>query len=406
MARADSGSLPGFGRETAMNVGKTLFAQLMDFLPWTTFGRYVERYGGDKGVRTLSCAEQFRVMAFAQLTYRESLRDIETCLSAQAAKLYHMGFREPVRRSTLADANESRDWRIWAEFAQRLIIQARTLYASEDLGLELTNTVYALDSTTIDLCLSLFPWAHFRSTKAAVKMHTLLDLKGSIPSFIHVSDGKLHDVHALDLLPLEPGAIYVMDRGYVDFGRLHVLHLAGAFFVTRAKSNMNFHRVYSAKTDRSTGLVCDQTIALDGLYTKKDYPDHLRRIRFKDPESGKTFVFLTNQMTLPAASICALYKSRWQVELFFKWIKQHLRIKRFFGTSENAVKTQIWIAVSVYVLVGIVKKRLNLDASLYTLLQILSVTLFERMPIQQAFPGDANRTAEGTPCNQLNLFTI
>ncbi len=389
-----------------MNVGKTLFAQLMDFLPWTTFGRYVERYGGDKGVRTLSCAEQFRVMAFAQLTYRESLRDIETCLSAQAAKLYHMGFREPVRRSTLADANESRDWRIWADFAQRLIIQARTLYASEDLGLELTNTVYALDSTTIDLCLSLFPWAHFRSTKAAVKMHTLLDLKGSIPSFIHVSDGKLHDVHALDLLPLEPGAFYVMDRGYVDFGRLHVLHLAGAFFVTRAKSNMNFHRVYSAKTDRSTGLVCDQTIALDGLYTKKDYPDHLRRVRFKDPESGKTFVFLTNQMTLPAASICALYKSRWQVELFFKWIKQHLRIKRFFGTSENAVKTQIWIAVSVYVLVAIVKKRLNLDASLYTLLQILSATLFERMPIQQAFPGDANRTPEGVLCNQLNLFTI
>jgi transposase len=406
MARADSGSLPGFGRETVMNVGKTLFAQLMDFLPWTTFTRYVARYEGDKGVRTLNCAEQFRVMAFAQLTYRESLRDIETCLSAQSAKLYHMGFREPVRRSTLADANELRDWRIWADFAQRLIIQARTLYESEDLGLELTNTVYALDSTTIDLCLSLFPWAHFRSTKAAVKMHTLLDLRGSIPSFIHVSDGKLHDVHALDMLPLEPGAIYVMDRGYVDFGRLYVLHLAGAFFVTRAKANMNFHRVYSAKTDRSTGLICDQTIALDGHYSKKDYPDHLRRVRFKDPESGKTFIFLTNQMTLPAASICALYKSRWQVELFFKWIKQHLRIKRFFGTSENAVKTQIWIAVSVYVLVAIVKKRLNLDASLYTLLQILSVTLFERMPIQQAFPGDANRTPEGVPCNQLNLFTI
>jgi len=406
MERTDSGSLPGFGREIAMNVGKTLFAQLMDFLPWTTFARYVARYGGDKGVRTLNCAEQFRVMAFAQLTYRESLRDIETCLSAQSAKLYHMGFREPVRRSTLADANESRDWRIWADFAQRLIIQARALYVSEDFGLELANTVYALDSTTIDLCLSLFPWAHFRSTKAAVKMHTLLDLKGSIPSFIHVSDGKLHDVHALDLLPLEPGAIYVMDRGYVDFRRLHVLHLAGAFFVTRAKSNMNFHRVYSAKTDRSTGIVCDQTIALDGHYTKKDYPDHLRRVRFKDPESGKTFVFLTNQMNLPAATICALYKSRWQVELFFKWIKQHLRIKRFFGTSENAVKTQIWIAVSVYVLVAIVKKRLNLDASLYTLLQILSVTLFERMPIQQAFPGDANRITEGIECNQLNLFTI
>ncbi|MBU1665651.1 MAG: IS4 family transposase [Gammaproteobacteria bacterium] len=380
--------------------------RLMDFLPWTTFGRYVARYGGDKRVRTLSCAEQFRVMAFAQLTYRESLRDIETCLSAQAAKLYHMGFREPVRRSTLADADESRDWRIWADFAQRLITQARALYASEDLGLELTNTVYALDSTTIDLCLSLFPWAHFRSTKAAVKMHTLLDLRGSIPSFIHVSDGKLHNVHALDLLPLEPGAIYVMDRGYVDFRRLHALHLAGAFFVTRAKSNMNFHRVYSAKTDRSTGLVCDQTIALDGHYTKKGYPDHLRRVRFKDTESGKTLVFLTNQMTLPAASICALYKSRWQMELLFKWIKQHFRIKRFFGTSENAVKTQIWIAVSVYVLVAIVKKRLNLDASLYTLLQIFSVTLFEKMPLQQALTGNENTSIGGDACNQLNLFMI
>jgi hypothetical protein len=292
-----------------MNTGKTLFAQLMDFLPWTTFARYVARYGGDKGVRTLSCAEQFRVMAFAQLTYRESLRDIEVCLSAQEAKLYHMGFREPIRRSTLADANESRDWRIHADFAQRLIVQARALYASEDLGLELSNTVYALDSTTIDLCLSVFPWAHFRTTKAAVKMHTLLDLRGSIPSFIHVSDGKLHDVHALDLLAPEPGAIYVMDRGYVDFGRLHALHLAGAFFVTRAKSNMKAHRLYSAKADRSTDIIC--------FYTKQDYPGHLRRVRFKDPETGKTLVFLTNQMTLPAATICALYKNRWQVELFF-----------------------------------------------------------------------------------------
>ena len=310
-----------------MNTGKTLFAQLMDFLPWTTFARYVARYGGDKGVRTLSCAEQFRIMAFAQLTYRESLRDIEVCLSAQEAKLYHMGFREPIRRSTLADANELRDWRIHADFAQRLVVQARALYASEDLGLELSNTVYALDSTTIDLCLSVFPWAHFRTTKAAVKMHTLLDLRGSIPSFIHVSDGKLHDVHALDLLVPEPGAIYVMDRGYVDFARLHVLHLAGAFFVTRTKSNMDFHRVYSAKTDRSAGIICDQTIALDGFYTKQDYPAHLRRVRFKDPETGKTLVFLTNQMTLPSATICALYKNRWQVELFFKWIKQHFRIR-------------------------------------------------------------------------------
>ena len=389
-----------------MNAGKTLFAQLMDFLPWSTFNRYVARYGGDKGVRTLTCAEQFRVMAFAQLTYRESLRDIEASLSAQASKLYHMGFREPVRRSTLADANELRDWRIYADFAARLIIQARALYASEDLGLELSNTVYALDSTTIDLCLSVFPWAHFRTTKAAVKMHTLLDLRGSIPSFIHVSDGKLHDVHALDLLTPEAGAIYVMDRGYVDFARLHRLHLAGAFFVTRAKSNLKAHRVYSAPTDRDTGILCDQTIALEGFYSKQDYPTYLRRVRFKDPETGKTLVFLTNQMSLPAATICALYKSRWQVELFFKWIKQHLRIKQFFGTSENAVKTQIWIAVSVYVLVAIVRKKLNIDASLYTLLQVLSLTLFEKMPLQQAFPGDDYTSDNGSISNQLNLFVI
>ncbi|MHB1053097.1 MAG: IS4 family transposase [Thiobacillus sp.] len=389
-----------------MNTGKTLFAQMMDFLPWTTFTRYVERYGGDRGVRTLTCAEQYRIMAFAQLTYRESLRDIEVCLGAQAGKLYHMGFREPVKRSTLADANESRDWRIYADFGQRLIAQARDLYIKEDLGLDLSNTVYALDSTTIDLCLSVFPWALFRTTKAAVKMHTLLDLKGSIPSFIHISDGKMADVHALDLLQPESGAIYVMDRGYVDFGRLHALYLAGAFFVTRAKSNLKAHRVYSAKTERSTGIICDQVIALDGFYTKQDYPVHLRRIRFKDAESGKTLVFLSNQMTLPAATICALYKSRWQVELFFKWIKQHLRIKRFFGTSENAVKTQIWIAVSVYVLVAIVKKRLNLDASLYTLLQILSVTLFEKMLLQQAFPGNDYNTKQGENYNQLNLFMI
>ena len=389
-----------------MNAGKTLFAQLMDFLPWSTFNRYVARYGGDKGVRTLTCAEQFRVMAFAQLTYRESLRDIEVSLSAQASKLYHMGFREPVRRSTLADANESRDWRIYADFAARLIIQARALYASENLGLELSNTVYALDSTTIDLCLSVFPWAHFRTTKAAVKMHTLLDLRGSIPSFIHVSDGKLHDVHALDLLTPEAGAIYVMDRGYVDFARLHRLHLAGAFFVTRAKSNLKAHRVYSAPTDRDTGILCDQTIALEGFYSKQDYPTYLRRVRFKDPETGKTLVFLTNQMSLPAATICALYKSRWQVELFFKWIKQHLRIKQFFGTSENAVKTQIWISVSVYVLVAIVRKKLNIDASLYTLLQVLSLTLFEKMPLQQAFPGDDYTSDNGSISNQLNLFVI
>ena len=389
-----------------MNIGKTLFAQLMDFLPWTTFTRIVARYDGDVRVRTLCCAGQYRAMAFAQLTYRESLRDIEVCLSAQASKLYHMGFRQQVRRSTLADANETRDWRIYAEFAQRLIAQARKLYAGDSLGLELTNTVYALDSTTIDLCLSLFPWARFRSTKAAVKMHTLLDLRGNIPSFIHISDGKLHDVHTLDLLLPEAGAIYVMDRGYVDFARLYILHQAGAFFVTRAKSNLDAHRVYSAPTDRATGIIADQTIALDGNATRKDYPDHLRRVRFKDPESGKTLVFLTNQSALPAASICALYKSRWQVELFFKWIKQHLRIKKFYGTSDNAVKTQIWIAVSVYVLVAIVKKRLGLDASLYTLLQIFSVILFEKMPMPQALSEMTHTFEEQEASNQLNLFDL
>ena len=389
-----------------MNTGKTLFSQLMDFLPWTTFARIVERYDGDRRVRALTCAEQYRAMAFAQLTYRESLRDIETCLSVHASKLYRMGFRQPVRRSTLADANEGRDWRIHAEVAQRLIVRARALYAGDDLGLDLANTVYALDATTIDLCLSVFPWAHFRATKAAVKMHTLLDLRGNIPSFIHISDGKLHDVHALDLLLPEAGAIYVMDRAYVDFTRLHVLHLAGSFFVTRAKSNMDAHRVYSAPTDRTDGIICDQTIALDGNLTSRNYPEHLRRIRFKDPETGKTLVFITNNFALPAATICALYKSRWQVELFFKWIKQHLRIKRFYGTSENAVKTQIWIAVSVYVLVAIVKKRLELDASLYTLLQVLSISLFEKMPLHQALAGEESRCDLPQMTNQLNLFAF
>jgi len=387
-----------------MYIGKTLFAQIMDFLPWKTFHRIVNRYDGDCRIRTLSCAEHFRILAFAQLTYRESLRDIETCLSAQANKLYHMGIREAVSRSTLADANANRDWRIYAEFAQRLINQARQLYASEDLGLDLTNTVYALDSTTIDLCLSVFPWANFRTTKAAVKLHTLLDLRGSIPSFIHISDGKMHDVKALDLLIPEPGAIYVMDRGYVDFARLYALHLTGAFFVTRAKSNLDAHRVYSAPPDRSIGIICDQTIALDGFYAKKDYPQQLRRIRFNDPETGKTLVFLTNNFTLSSQTICALYKNRWQVELFFKWIKQHLRIKRFYGTSENAVKSQIWIAVSVYVLVAIIKKQLNLNASLYTVLQILSVTLFEKIPIQQALTINQYKNDELEIDKQLDLF--
>jgi hypothetical protein len=389
-----------------MNIGKTLFAQLMDFLPWKTFHRIVDRLDGDRYVKSLTCADQFRVMAFAQLTYRESLRDIEVCLSAQVPKLYHMGFRQEIKRSTLADANETRNWHIHAEFAQRLIAQARKLYIGDSFGIELENTAYALDSTTIDLCLSLFPWALFRTTKSAVKMHTLLDLRGNIPSFIHISDGKLGDVKALDILVLEVGAIYVMDRGYLDFARLYMMHQAQAFFVTRAKSNTQLRRVYSAAVDRSTGIICDQTVALTGTTSRKDYPEHLRRIRFKDPETGKTLVFLTNNFALSAATICALYKARWHVELFFKWIKQHLRIKKFYGNTENAVKSQIWIAVSVYVLVAIVKKRLNLDASLYTLLQILSLTLFEKMPLQQAFPGSDYKSEQGNNRNQLNLFAF
>ena len=390
--------------ETRMYVGKTLFAQLMDFVPWTSFRRIVARYGGDTRVRSLNCAEQFRILAFAQLTWRESLRDIEVCLSAQAAKLYHMGLRETVHRSTLADANEARDWRIWAEFAQVLIRRARRLYAGDSLGVELDNTVYALDSTTIDLCLSVFPWARYQAATGAVKMHTLLDLRGPIPSFIHVSDGKLNDVNVLDMLILEAGAFYVMDRGYIDYARLYTLHQVGAFFVTRAKSNMDARRLYSAIADRTTGVICDQSIAFNGRYAAQDYPEQLRRIRYRDPESGKTLVFLTNNTCIPALTIAALYKSRWQVELFFKWVKQHLRIKRFYGTSENAVKTQIWTAVSVYVLIAIVKKELQLDASLYTLLQILSVTLFEKMPIDQALANSEHKTELVMFGNQLNLF--
>ena len=387
-----------------MNTGKTLFAQLMDFLPWKTFSRIVTRYDGDSRVRTLSCGEQYRAMAFAQLTYRESLRDIEACLSVHASKLYHMGFTEPVRRSTLADANEARDWRIYAELAQRLIAQARKLYAGEDLGLDLTNTVYALDSTTIDLCLSAFPWARFRTTKSAVKMHTLLDLRGNIPSFIHVSDGKLADINGLDLLVPEAGAIYVMDRGYVDFGLLNRLYRAGAFFVTRAKSNMRSRRLYSAPSDRKAGIVCDQIVVLVRPQATQNYPERLRRVRYRDAESGQTLVFLTNNFEIPALTVAALYRNRWQVELFFKWVKQHLRIKRFYGTSENAVKTQIWIAVSVYVLVAIVKKRLGLKASLYTLMQLLSVTVFEKMPIQPALSGVNPQCDIVIENNQLELF--
>lgn len=388
-----------------MHIGKTLFAQLMDFLPWTTFQRIVCRYDGNRGVSTFTCAEQFRAMAFAQLTYRESLRDIEVCLSAQAEKLYHMGFRVPVKRSTLADANEKRDWRLFSDFAQVLIRQARPLYASDTLDIgDLDAMVYAMDSTTIDLCLALFDWAPFRSTKAAIKLHTVIDLHGSIPSFIHISDGKMHDVNALDLLTYERGAYYVFDRGYVDFERLHTLHRAGSFFVTRAKRGMNARRLYSQPVDRTTGLICDQTIVLEGYYSHQGYPEKIRRIRFKDPESGKTLVFLTNNMTLPALTICLLYKNRWKAELFFKWIKQHLRVKRFYGHSPNAVKTQIWIAISVYVLIAIVKKRLKLEASLYTLLQILSVTLFEKMPVNKALSCTTYISDLERARNQLNLL--
>ena len=387
-----------------MNVGKTLFAQVMEYVPWKTFGRIIERHSGDAGVRTLDCADLFRVMAFSQLTWRESLRDIEVCLQANRAKLFHMGFSHAPARSTLSDALNDRDWRIYHDLAMRLIVRARGLYAKEPLGIDLDATVYALDATTIDLCLSLFDWAPFRSTKAAVKMHTLLDLRGAIPAFIHISDGKMGDVNVLDILPIEAGAFYVMDRGYLDYERLYKVHQAGAYFVTRAKRGMNARRVYSAPTDRSSGVICDQMIALNGFYVSKDYPEHLRRIRFKDPESGKTLVFLTNNTTLPPLIIAALYKSRWQVELFFKWIKQHLRIKRFLGTSENAVKTQIWCAVSTYVLIAIVKKELHLDASLYTLLQILSVSIFEKTQLTCALQPDANRTIAPPADNQLMLF--
>jgi len=376
----------------------------MEFAPWHTFRRLVTKYRGDFNVRTFSCLDQFLCMAFAQLTYRESLRDIEACLGAQPAKLYHLGVRGKVSRSNLADANETRDWRIHCEFAQALIRIARRLYAEEPLAADLDSTVYALDSTTIDLCLSLFPWAPFRDTKAAIKLHTLLDLRGAIPTFIFISDGKLHDVNVLDILLPEPGAFYVMDRGYLDFQRLHTLHQAGSFFVTRAKSNFKFHRIYSYPVDRDTGLICDQQIELTVFYSQRGYPERLRRIRYKDPETGKTLVFLTNHFGIPAASVCALYKSRWQVELFFKWIKQHLRIKRFFGTSENAVKSQVWIAVATYVLVAIVKKQLHLDLSLHAMLQILSVTPFEKVPLLQLLTDTTPMQETAIPGNQMILL--
>jgi hypothetical protein len=387
-----------------MYAGKLVFTQLMDHLPWKSFNRIVERYGGDHRIRHFSCANQFRCMAFAQLAYRESLRDIEACLRAQRSKLYHLGIRGSVARSTLADANEARDWRIYADFAQQLIGVARPLYAEEPFGLELKDTVYALDATLIRLCLSLFPWATYRATKAAVKLHTLLDLRGPIPAFIHISDGRLHELNILDQLIPEPGAFYVMDRAFVHFEALHRFHEAGAFFVLRARANLNFERRYSAPVDRSTGVICDQTVLLNVYYSKHGYPEPLRRIKIRDTDSGKSIVLLTNNFVLPALTVGELYRCRWQVELFFKWIKQHLRIKAFFGTSENAVKTQIWIAVSVYVLVAIIRKRLHLDASLYELLQILSLTMFERTPLHQLLTLAAPDTQQSHDVNQLNLF--
>lgn len=384
-----------------MFAGKLVFAQVMEHLPLHTFRRIVARYAGERKVKTFSCLDQFLCMAFAQLTFRESLRDIEACLRAQQSKLYHLGMRSTVARNTLANANAVRDWRIYADFAQSLIAIARPLYVDEPFGVELQDTVYALDATTIDLCLSVFPWAPYQSTKAAIKLHTLLDLRGSIPAFIHISDGKVSDVKILDLLLPESGAFYIIDRGFLDFARLHRFHLAGSFFVTRAKSNTQMRRQYSQPVDRTTGLICDQTVVLTGQFTPQYFPAPLRRIRFNDPASGQRLVFLTNNFQLPALTIATLYRCRWQVELFFKWIKQHLRIKAFFGTSENAVKSQIWIAVSVYVLVAIVKKRLNLRASLYEILQILSLTMFERTPLNQLLaPTATAKLGE----NQLPLF--
>jgi hypothetical protein len=387
-----------------MNEGKLVFAQVMEYLPLTSFHRCVERYGGEHKVKSFSCLDQFLCMAFAQLTYRESLRDIEACLRAQQGKLYHMGIRSTVARNTLANANAARDWRVYADFAQSLIRTARRLYAEDSFALELDNTVYALDSSTIDLCLSVFPWAPFRSTKAAVKLHTLIDLRGRIPSVVHISDGKRADVSVLDDLIPEPGAFYVMDRGYIDFERLMRFHLGGSFFVTRAKSNMSYRRRYSHAVDRSTGLLCDQSIVVKGYGCREAYDTPLRRIRFKDPDSDKTLIFLSNNFNVPALSIARLYRKRWQVELFFKWIKQHLRVKAFYGTSENAVKTQIWIALSVYVLVAILKKQLDLSASLYEILQILSLTIFERTPLNQLLTKLPNFPASGDNAKQLNLF--
>jgi hypothetical protein len=387
-----------------MHAGKLVFSQVMEFLPWRRFDTCVRRYGGDYKIKTFPCSEQLRVMAFAQLTYRESLRDIEICLRAVKTKRYHMGIRSGISRNNLSSANQTRDWRIYADFAQILIGQARSLYAEEELGVDLDATVYALDASTIDLCLSMFPWAKFRKAKGAVKLHTLLNLQGNIPEFILISDGKLHDVNVLDYLVPMPGAYYVMDRGYLDFGRLYQLHQAKAYFVTRAKSNLAFKRRYSRGVDKATGVQCDQTVILETFYSFQRYPEPLRRIRYYDENLDKRMVFLTNDFDLPAATIATLYKSRWQIELFFKWIKQHLRIKTFYGTSQNAVKAQIWIAVSVYLLVAIIKKRLGLKMSLYTILQILSVSIFEKTPLVELFSQSNYNTPQPPSPNQLLLF--
>ena len=387
-----------------MNRGQTVFSQVIDFLPQNKFRQCVNRYSGNYRVRSFTCYNQLLCMAFAQLTYRESLRDIECCLRAMQEKLYHMGIRGKVSRNTLAKANETRDWRIYSDFAQILIHEARRLYVDDGFGLELDETVYALDSSTIDLCLSVFPWARFRKTKGAIKLHTLLDLRGDIPTFIWITDGKIHDVNVLDHLIPEAGSIYVMDRAYLDFHRLYQLHQCSAIFVTRSKTNTGLRRLYSNKVDKSTGVRCDQIVVLTGYYSKKDYPEKLRRIKYFDAEKGRSFVFLTNQFTLPPEIIAELYRYRWRVEIFFKWIKQHLRIKSFYGTSENAVKTQIWIAVSTYVLVAIMKKRLKIDLTLYTILQILSIALFEKMPILQALTANDYKKQITSGHIQLKLF--
>ena len=387
-----------------MNTPPTIFAQLMAHLPLHTFRRCVERYQGDRKIKHFTCLEQYYCMAFAQLTYRESLRDIQVCLRAHQSKLYHMGLKSGMARNTLANANQTRDWRIFADFALALINIARPLYLNEDFGVELDNTVYALDSSTIDLCLASFPWAHFRKNKGAIKLHTLLDLRGPIPTFIYISDGKLHDVNVLDILEPELGAYYIMDRGYIDFERLYRIHQTPAFFVIKAKDNMRFERIYSQPANKDVGLICDQIIRLTGDQSAENYPERLRRVHSYDQETQTDAVLLTNNFLLPGTTIAKLYKCRWQVELFFKWIKQHLRIKAFFGTSENAVKSQVWIAISVYVLVAIIKKRLGLNLSLYTILQILSLSLFEKMPILQALAGDEPLMSKSETPNQLNLF--